>query len=820
MAKCIVCNETIKGEKICLRCKVVAEGLLGNIIWQIPKGYAKTRFDNIMKPVKGKRNDVRMRHLVKEFRNSSDMTWAILSENCLSIKEKNNLLQSWKTMYDAWGESGPSINHFSYESNHEDPLQILANGTSLYGGKKLRFISGDWSIGGRKLPGTFPAAVVLKAMTKKYPKGLCPSRFDWAKLIPAISALCSNEDLSPTARSFMQMANEIQRGGRQLNNLINHHAPRSLYQLPIPSYEMNWFIWQNPLEAETMRRELFEKLMQMDPRWLRRYRAGRFNIPDFQIDASQWPNPEMPWSKRWKEVGKITVSDKEKESPFAVRQNRFMIRVVNSHSKRKREGVLHWKRVKMMEDPRLWALIASWGLSPIGHRSREFLSCLRWNWGEISTEIAIDKADQRALNLLADICRSNSKHVYVDGRKIIVKGKSGCIYAVNAGRGAHGAPFTINAWHSEEDLKKKRSSHPLCIHSGPPSKMPLGDIISSVVLTLLDDNTSCERIKSLFDYIHNDGRNRGGARDHYRNRMDRELLRHHNREIEPRFQYINHPHRVEENNIYNIIGRNRNIIAANADNADNVDIDADAGGGVALVNQEVGEGPDPANQNAENIVNNPPYQDLGHLLRPFVVDPDHPDPLEGARIAVENARGALRNEEIQRNIDALQELEQAGRAVCGRAGLRTPRWATLFPLFSRLMQSLPFESSMRIPTNQGELISFEDCGFQMNLRNDDEMEFAKLLATTMGWRIAEEDNGGDGGENELWRRRSAPVGDALTQISNHLRPLQDRLGLRAEEPWWWAYRQINAEMPDAPEINWEMELSYADVVGQQDYFVE
>jgi hypothetical protein len=350
--------------------------------------------------------------------------------------------------------------------------------------------------------------------------------------------------------------------------------------------------------------------------------------------------------------------------------------------------------------------------------------------------------------------------------------------------------------------------------------MPLGDIISSVVLTLLDDNTSCERIKSLFDYIHNDGRNRGGARDHYRNRMDRELLRHHNREIEPRFQYINHPHRVEENNIYNIIGRNRNIIAANADNADNVDIDADAGGGVALVNQEVGEGPDPANQNAENIVNNPPYQDLGHLLRPFVVDPDHPDPLEGARIAVENARGALRNEEIQRNIDALQELEQAGRAVCGRAGLRTPRWATLFPLFSRLMQSLPFESSMRIPTNQGELISFEDCGFQMNLRNDDEMEFAKLLATTMGWRIAEEDNGGDGGENELWRRRSAPVGDALTQISNHLRPLQDRLGLRAEEPWWWAYRQINAEMPDAPEINWEMELSYADVVGQQDYFVE
>jgi hypothetical protein len=50
--------------------------------------------------------------------------------------------------------------------------------------------------------------------------------------------------------------------------------------------------------------------------------------------------------------------------------------------------------------------------------------------------------------------------------------------------------------------------------------------------------------------------------------------------------------------------------------------------------------------------------------------------------------------------------------------------------------------------------------------------------------------------------------------------LQDRLGLRAEEPWWWAYRQINAEMPDVPEINWEMELSYADVVGRQDYFVE
>ncbi len=471
-----------------------------------------------------------------------------------------------------------------------------------------------------------------------------------------------------------------------------------------------------------------------------------------------------------------------------------------------------------MGDPRLWALIASWALSPPNHRAREYLACLRWDWITPSIDIELSSADKKSLLLLANICKGNKNRISVNERRIIVTGRSGSVYSIETGKGPHQAPFIIKAWIDMKSFDSGKKSTSLCIHSGPPSEIPLGDIFSSVVLTLLDDIASSERIKSLKEFVNRemDPRFRNDRYPNYRNviyqnldnnldynRGYREFLENNERELTLRLNP--QPNQGDE----------AGIGVVNEGGAEEGQNNQPIGNLVGMQDAEENEREgDAAAVNEEVLEINPPIW----ADPPFRINELPADPYERARIAVENARAALRDEEIQRNIAALYELEQAGNAVRGRTGNRTPRWATLFPLFSKVMQSLPIESSMRIPSRVGGLIIFDDCGFQMNLRNEDEMEFARFLAQRIGWRLV--DDNGEVVGTELWRRQAAPDDDALTLLTNHLRPLQDRLGMRAEEPWWWAYRQINGGVPEEAEVNWEMELSYADIDGQPDYFVE
>ncbi|MCS5536327.1 MAG: hypothetical protein NZ802_10775, partial [Candidatus Poseidoniales archaeon] len=198
----------------------------------------------------------------------------------------------------------------------------------------------------------------------------------------------------------------------------------------------------------------------------------------------------------------------------------------------------------------------------------------------------------------------------------------------------------------------------------------------------------------------------------------------------------------------------------------------------------------------------------------------------------DDAEEVDRFRELVRNEEAFRELEFAGNLQAGPVGNRTPRWMTLFPLLSRVLQALPVMEEMTIPRDGGGLLQFVGCGFQMNIRSDAEKEYIRQLAVVLGWGRIDDDGQVDVaaevevnpradpdveqvveevGELETWRRERTPAEDALAQITRLLRPLQEQFGMHGEAPWWWAYRRIRHALPQELHLTWDMELSYADI---------
>ena len=76
---------------------------------------------------------------------------------------------------------------------------------------------------------------------------------------------------------------------------------------------------------------------------------------------------------------------------------------------------------------------------------------------------------------------------------------------MGSGPGAHNARFTVKGAKSLSGLQQGEGKA-ICIHEkGHFKKLPLGDVFASVVLTLMDDLTSANKLEPLAEFIHRNG---------------------------------------------------------------------------------------------------------------------------------------------------------------------------------------------------------------------------------------------------------------------------------------------------------------------------
>lgn len=154
--------------------------------------------------------------------------------------------------------------------------------------------------------------------------------------------------------------------------------------------------------------------------------------------------------------------------------------------------------VKVPRDPRLWAWLLGWVLQPPWAEERARLHALivAWNGGS-PTEV--DPALARSLVLFHNVMRQGGERVHIEGERVLIRGRFGHGYEVQVGRGAHGAPFVVRG----VDGKGRATEPPLCItedRTGPTR--PVGDVLATVVLSLLDDAATAETIGPLHRFMH------------------------------------------------------------------------------------------------------------------------------------------------------------------------------------------------------------------------------------------------------------------------------------------------------------------------------
>ncbi|MDP7000834.1 MAG: hypothetical protein QGH90_02930 [Candidatus Poseidoniaceae archaeon] len=836
MVNCALCGERNTGENWCPRCKVVTEGILGDIVWKMPSSWANTRICNLLQPLYNRNKHERIQRIIEEFSSTKDISWALLGDDELSSAQQRVLLTAWKQYF----------NHAQLSAGKKHPRPIskvesraLLRGVALHDGTILSIIGNRILLDGVELPGNFPVEALAKAMTRRAKHGLPPTKFNWPLLIPTMSVLVADGNMKLRDRSIAAFARLIYAPENNLHVTVMN--TQSVYQMAMNHNAlvgaMGWLNWRQPQMSKDMIR----------PISLPHSRYYSTQIDGFHIHGKDWPQGSEPWVERWRIIDEEGVKlIPERRSAFFMRNGALLLRVLSESGR--------WIRTKLPHDPRLWALLASWALSPPQSRTYNMFMSLRWNWKNPRPEMNLPEPEVKALTLLRSICANNRDKVLIHDRKIMVHGRSGCAYGIDAKEGVHRAPFTIRAWPNPTSQSNGEEGHSLCIHTGTERrKLPLGDVIASVVLTLLDDTASANRINSLQQFI-------AGANDptlarRHRHRRGHPLdnnpeWRHYYRQQRQNIGRIREYWRENADawpdaQIRDADGQIRNIEVrfnanANANVAANAGIPIGRGNEVFLrdPNQNANDNNDDNDDNNEDDnarggIGLAALRNYFHNREIVEVDgeEDHVEPQrEVGEISQFGAIGpfgvgqneAVHGEDAERMDDlvlneaAFRELENNGHLQAGPAGVRTPRWTTLFPLLSRIFQAMPQGEVVRIPRVNGGLLQFESCGFQMNIRSDQEIEFVNRLAELMGWgisRVEQDNDQPDEAQNAtiVWVREQAPNQDALAQITRILRPLQQELGQRAEAPWWWSFRRISVRLPEQLNLTWDMELSYADI---------
>ncbi|MEC8266047.1 MAG: hypothetical protein VXZ95_00980, partial [Candidatus Thermoplasmatota archaeon] len=154
--------------------------------------------------------------------------------------------------------------------------------------------------------------------------------------------------------------------------------------------------------------------------------------------------------------------------------------------------------VKVPRDPRLWAWLLGWVLQPPWAEERARLHALivAWNGGSSND---VDPALARSIVLFHNVMRQAGERVHIEGERVMIRGRFGHGYEVQIGRGAHGAPFVVRG----VDGKGRTTDPPLCItedRTGPTR--PVGDVLATVVLSLLDDVATADTIEPLHRFMH------------------------------------------------------------------------------------------------------------------------------------------------------------------------------------------------------------------------------------------------------------------------------------------------------------------------------
>ncbi|MCH1443769.1 MAG: hypothetical protein L7U53_07875, partial [Candidatus Poseidoniaceae archaeon] len=242
----------------------------------------------------------------------------------------------------------------------------------------------------------------------------------------------------------------------------------------------------NPLANHHWARDLLERLDGRRPR--QRMKFSRRFLRDGSNNLLQ--DVEWPWARRWSNLNDLN-EHKNVPSPIMLStKGELCFRAMT------KRGTT--RRTPIPPRPGLLAGLVSWCSSPHESREGEMLIATQMNWSSAyEVQEKLSPPLVKSMQFLRGVLNQFPNDTWVEGDRILVRGMIGHFYEIRLEQGAHRAPFKIHGVRLGST-----SPQSLCIHTGRYHRdIPIGDTVAIVVLSLISDVITAEKVNSLMMYL-------------------------------------------------------------------------------------------------------------------------------------------------------------------------------------------------------------------------------------------------------------------------------------------------------------------------------
>lgn len=665
---------------------------------------------------------------------------------------------------------------------------ILHQGFEMANNVRLSFLSSKAIINGRILPNSVPVASIIRMLFDE------KLRFGWdiTKIVVAIASI----QLPPD--------NNIQDRFQFRRRQRRRHVDRDSILATL-----SWIEWMAEEHISPPQNYRIHPLSV----WARGLRNNITNVGGRvfheTVNAAFHNHPngldklsKYPWVKQWQEYRCPSFYNNPTKWPLKIFGMNLRL-LVRTKSNGNRLAIIP-------DNPAIWASLISLSFSPASSLNGHLLYAIQYNWThqkEILTHI--EPPLRRSIQLLYEIISGNPGEVYIEKDTILVVGRLGHFYEIKVGEGAHGAPYVIRHIKS----LKPRKTHLICIHSGKfHSNLPLGDIIASVVLSLIDDITTSEKIESLRNELVNH------QPIGFPSLLSEEFVKLIGNETIHDFTKIvtrsssSYPKwlsrdekewsRIEEEGFgpaervrqqFNfIMRRNRYFIELGEGENNKLELQSD-------IAKEVIE------EDLEQGNKKPSIGKLVEIWRETFANKIETTDGEDFAGRYWNEFRGRRDWMFLRNYGRPEQEYPIGDI---RNGER--RYCEVMPRVWEALMMQPIGSRASIPTVADRDLTLQHCQLRVTLRNRNEIRLLKRFLNILGYV---EDEGDQLEREQVYRRRDHPHLRNRRMLTQALTNFQRRVGARGAPPWWWHYADVIEPPHDAPEYRWQLQEDLSDDRG-------
>jgi len=349
----------------------------------------------------------------------------------------------------------------------------------------------------------------------------------------------------------------------------------------------------------------------------------------------------------------------------------------------------------------------------------------------------------------------------VEGDRILVRGRIGHVYEIRLEQGAHMAPFKIHGVRLGST-----SPQSLCIHTGSYHRdIPIGDTIAIVVLSLISDAITAEKVNSLMMYLRTNeppGEPQSTSR------------------LSPKSFYSGAKGRLPDFMMFGGPQPFNNVVT------------------------QIGAG------ETKTVTDSVFVKDW--RIRPPTISDNmfdyHGDGVDFPRFEWGNRQRVVERLLIQEPhdevVDILEDVEQEQVAPLREEDGQFHRWYRTMPLVWEALSLQPIGNHVSVGGLRG-VLRLQGCGLRITIRTAQEEDAILRFLEILGYHYSRRLNG-----DQVFIRRDFPIANPRQELRNILNPLEQELGFFNIENYVLRYLEVGRPPDRMPDVDRRLHANLVD----------